>query len=68
MVTIHNTPQNSEEWLQARIGKFTGSNAIKLLKHGRTDRQEFKRQSSKATNGLKEVTTSNPMQSQLTSK
>jgi hypothetical protein len=38
MVTIHNTPQNSEEWLQARIGKFTGSNAIKLLKHGRTDR------------------------------
>lgn len=38
MVTIHNTPQNSEEWIQARIGKFTGSNAIKLLKHGRTDR------------------------------
>lgn len=38
MVTIHNTPQNSDEWLQQRIGKFTGSNAIKLLKYGRTDR------------------------------
>lgn len=47
MVTIHNTPQNSDEWLSERIGKFTGSNAIKLLKYGRTDRarveaKEFK--------------------------
>lgn len=38
MVTIHNTPQKSEEWLAERVGKFTGSNAIKLLKYGRTDK------------------------------
>lgn len=47
MIITHNIEQNSEEWLQARIGKFTGSNAIKLLKHGRVDRarveaKEFK--------------------------
>ena len=38
MVTIHDTPQNSDDWLKARIGKFTASNAIELLKHGRVDR------------------------------
>lgn len=38
MVTIHNIEQNSDEWLQARFNKFTASNAIKLLKYGRTDR------------------------------
>lgn len=38
MVTIHNIDQGTEEWLEARVGKFTGSNAIKLLKYGRTDK------------------------------
>lgn len=38
MVTIHRTEQNSPEWLAERVGKFTGSNAIKLLKFGRTEK------------------------------
>ena len=38
MVTIHNIEQNTPEWLAERIGKFTASNAIELLKHGRVDR------------------------------
>jgi hypothetical protein len=38
MVTIHNIDQGTNEWLEARVGKFTGSNAIKLLKYGRTDK------------------------------
>ena len=38
MVTIHQTEQNSPEWLAERVGKFTGSNAIKLLKFGRTEK------------------------------
>jgi hypothetical protein len=38
MVTIHNIDQRTTEWLEARVGKFTGSNAHKLLKYGRTDK------------------------------
>jgi hypothetical protein len=38
MVTIHNIDQRTDEWLAERVGKFTGSNAIKLLKYGRTDK------------------------------
>lgn len=38
MVTIHNINQGTDEWLAERVGKFTGSNAIKLLKYGRTDK------------------------------
>lgn len=38
MVTIHQTEQNSPEWLAERVGKFTGSNAIKLLKFGRCEK------------------------------
>lgn len=38
MVTIHNIDQGTNEWLEARVGKFTGSNAYKLLKYGRTDK------------------------------
>jgi hypothetical protein len=38
MITYHNLEQGSPEWLQARIGKFTGSNAKKLLEYGRTNR------------------------------
>lgn len=38
MVTIHNIDQGTDEWLAERVGKFTGSNAIKLLKYGRTDK------------------------------
>lgn len=38
MVTTHSTEQNSEAWLAERVGKFTGSNAIKLLRYGRTDK------------------------------
>lgn len=38
MVRIHEVEQNSPEWLEARVGKFTGSNAIKLLRYGRTDK------------------------------
>jgi len=47
MVTKHQLEQGSEEWLKARNGKFTGSNAIKLLKYGKRAQamaklQEFK--------------------------
>ena len=38
MVTTHNVAQNSDEWYEARVGKFTASNAIKLLKHGRSQK------------------------------
>lgn len=31
MITVHETIQGSEEWAAARIGKFTGSNAYRLL-------------------------------------
>lgn len=31
MITLHDTVQGSDEWKQARLGKFTGSNAHKLL-------------------------------------
>lgn len=37
MITVHNVPQGTPEWLAARDGKFTGSNAWKLLKYGATD-------------------------------
>lgn len=35
MVTIHQIPQNSPEWLELRKGKVTASNAHILLKKGR---------------------------------
>ena len=38
MVTTHNVKQGTEEWHEARTGKFTASNAIKLLKYGRSQR------------------------------
>ena len=38
MVTIHNTEQRTDEWLAERVGKFTGSNAHKLLRYGRCDK------------------------------
>lgn len=38
MVTIHNTDQRTDEWLAERVGKFTGSNAHKLLRYGRCDK------------------------------
>jgi hypothetical protein len=31
MITLHQTTQGSDEWKQDRVGKFTGSNAYKLL-------------------------------------
>lgn len=31
IITVHNVEQGTEEWHQAREGKFTGSNAHKLL-------------------------------------
>lgn len=37
MITIHDINQNSNEWLQLRAGKFTGSGAHKLLKNGAID-------------------------------
>lgn len=45
MVKTHDTPQNTDEWMDARIGKFTGSNALKLLKYGRSDRAKAQRSS-----------------------
>lgn len=30
-ITVHNVAQGSAEWLEARVGKYTGSNAYKLL-------------------------------------
>jgi hypothetical protein len=38
MVTINNIPQGTDEWLAERVGKFTGSNANKLLRYGRCDK------------------------------
>lgn len=34
MITIHQVEQGSEEWHELRAGKYTGSNAHKLLKYG----------------------------------
>jgi hypothetical protein len=34
MVIIHDVEQGSDEWHQLRAGKYTGSNAHKLLKYG----------------------------------
>lgn len=34
MITIHQVEQGTDEWQQLRAGKYTGSNAHKLLKHG----------------------------------
>lgn len=46
MVTTHDVEQGSEEWHAAREGKYTGSNAAKLLKYGaraysKTERSGF---------------------------
>lgn len=37
MIRIHQVDQGSEEWHQLRAGKYTGSNADKLLKFGAID-------------------------------
>ena len=37
MVTIHDVSQGSTEWHQIREGKFTGSNAHKLLRYGASE-------------------------------
>lgn len=37
MVTIHNVNQGSDEWHQIREGKYTGSNAHKLLRYGASE-------------------------------
>jgi hypothetical protein len=34
MVTLHDVTQGTDEWQQLRAGKYTGSNAHKLLKYG----------------------------------
>jgi hypothetical protein len=34
MITVHDVEQGTDEWQQLRAGKFTGSNAHKLLKYG----------------------------------
>jgi hypothetical protein len=34
MITYHEVEQGSDEWKELRAGKYTGSNADKLLKHG----------------------------------
>ena len=47
MVTTHSTEQNTDAWLEARIGKFTGSNALKLLKYGRCDKARVQKQEFK---------------------
>lgn len=47
MVTTHSTEQNSDAWLEARVGKFTASNAIKLLRYGRTERARVQKQEFK---------------------
>lgn len=31
MITTHQVQQGSDEWKEARVGKYTGSNAYKLL-------------------------------------
>lgn len=31
MITLHQVPQGSDEWLKARVGKYSGSNSYKLL-------------------------------------
>jgi len=46
MVKIHNIDQGSDEWLAERAGKYTGSNASKLLRHGRTEKAQAKLESS----------------------
>jgi YqaJ-like viral recombinase domain len=37
MVTIHSVPQGSDSWHALRAGKYTGSNAWKLLRYGAID-------------------------------
>lgn len=37
MITQHAVQQGSEEWQQIRAGKYTGSNAHKLLRYGAID-------------------------------
>jgi hypothetical protein len=34
VITVHEVEQGTEEWQLLRIGKYTGSNAHKLLKYG----------------------------------
>ncbi|HEX4201340.1 MAG TPA: YqaJ viral recombinase family protein [Chthoniobacterales bacterium] len=34
MITVHEVEQGSDEWQELRAGKYTGSNAHKLLRHG----------------------------------
>lgn len=46
MVKIHNIDQGTDEWLAQRAGKYTGSNASKLLKHGRTEKAQAKLEST----------------------
>lgn len=36
MITVHEITQGSKEWHEIREGKYTGSNAHKLLKFGRS--------------------------------
>ncbi len=47
MVEIHNVEQGTDEWLEARIGKYTASNAIKLLKFGKTSKAVVQRSNFK---------------------
>lgn len=37
MIKIHEVEQGSDEWQKLRAGKYTGSNAAKLLKYGAID-------------------------------
>lgn len=47
MVTTHSIEQNTDAWLEARLGKFTGSNALKLLKYGRCDKAKAQKSTFK---------------------